>query len=165
MPEGLSRPLPQYLRTAQIMRRYGISDSTFYRWCHHDDPLRRFPKPRMVIGGRPIWMEADLIAFETARSTPEADPPAAFDLDATGPAYLNKADVARRYAMTKHGLQKLINHPDVTQRFPPPSLIMGNAPYWALVDLDRFDAEQEELSKHRQLQRPVRGRTRSTRSA
>lgn len=156
MAEGFSRPQVQYLRAAQIKTRFGISDSTFYRWVHHPDPLRRLPKPRLILGGRPVWVEADLVAFESARREPEAQP-VLFDLDARDPAYLNKTEVARRYVMTKRGLQNLINHPDQTQRFPPPSLIMGNIPYWSLLDLDRFDAEQEELSKQRDVTRPPKG--------
>lgn len=71
------------------------------------------------------------------------------------PRYLRKSEVAARYAMTTKSLTRLINHPDATRRFPPASIIMNATPFWSVDDLDRFDIEQIELSKHRSVKRPA----------
>jgi len=68
--------------------------------------------------------------------------------------YLSKQEVATRYSRTVNGITYLLNHRDITRRMPPPSLVMGNVPYWSVDDLDRFDVEQIELSKTRQIRRP-----------
>lgn len=74
-----------------------------------------------------------------------------FDFDGSGTVYLRKPEVAKRYTLTTRTLDRLMLHPDVSQRFPPPSLIMGRTPYWSVDALDRFDAEQEQLSRQREV--------------
>lgn len=64
MAEAFSRPQPQYVRASQIRRRYGMSKSTFYRLTRHPDPLIRFPRPRLILGTTPLWLEADVAAYE-----------------------------------------------------------------------------------------------------
>lgn len=71
--------------------------------------------------------------------------------DDQGPRYLRKTDVAARYAMSLQTLTRHLNHPDIEQRFPPPTLVVGLVGFWSVDDLDRFDAVQAEYSKHRKL--------------
>lgn len=65
--------------------------------------------------------------------------------------YLRKTEVASRYDMTPKSLDRLLHHMDPDQRFPPPALFMARTPYWLVTDLDRFDAEQIERSKGRDI--------------
>ena len=158
MSENFSRPQAQYLRAGQIRKRYGFSESTFYRLCHHDDPLVRFPKPRLILGSTPLWFEADVVAYEAARTQvsgtePQPETPK-FEFDRDGPTYLRKSEVARRYSLDRHTIERLMLHPDVALRFPSPSLVIGLVQYWSVNDLDRFDAEQEEVSRRREGRRP-----------
>jgi hypothetical protein len=77
------------------------------------------------------------------------------------PRYLRKTEVAARYARSITSITLLLNHPDATRRMPPASLIVGSTSFWSVDDLDRFDAEQMELSKHRTVVRhgpPFKGK-------
>jgi hypothetical protein len=65
--------------------------------------------------------------------------------------FFGKAEVALRYDMTVRHLNKLLQHPDPERRFPAPTLVVGLKPGWSEADLDRFDAEQAELSKRRSV--------------
>jgi hypothetical protein len=69
--------------------------------------------------------------------------------------YLRKTEVAHRYAMTTKSVTRLLNHPDAARRLPPATLVIGATPYWSVDDLDQFDVEQIELSRHRQVKRPA----------
>lgn len=62
----------RYLRASTIKQRYGFSTATFYRLRHHPNPLKRFPRPAMILGTYPLWAESDLIAYEKAHSTEPA---------------------------------------------------------------------------------------------
>lgn len=67
--------------------------------------------------------------------------------------YLSKQEVAERYDMSARALDRMLRHPDADQRLPPPSLYMDRVPYWSLLDLDRFEVQQIELSKTRMVRR------------
>jgi hypothetical protein len=69
------------------------------------------------------------------------------------PRYLTKSEMATRYATSLTTITSWLNHVDATQRLPPARLTVGSKAFWAVDDLDRFDAEQAELSKHREVRR------------
>jgi hypothetical protein len=68
--------------------------------------------------------------------------------------YFRKGEVARRYAMSIKSVTRLLNHPDATQRLPRPALVVNQTPYWSEPELERFELEQMELSKSREIKRP-----------
>lgn len=59
-------PSTRYLRGPSIIKRYGFSSRTFHRLRTHPDPLKRFPRPALILGSLPLWRESDLIAYEAA---------------------------------------------------------------------------------------------------
>lgn len=61
-------PAPQtrYLRAKSVMKRYDISALKLYRMRTHPDPLKRFPRPTMILGSFPLWSERDLDAYDAA---------------------------------------------------------------------------------------------------
>lgn len=61
-------PPIRYLRGPSVMKRYGFSRKTFYRLRTHPDPLKRFPRPALILGTLPLWRESDLIAYEAAHN-------------------------------------------------------------------------------------------------
>lgn len=67
--------------------------------------------------------------------------------------YLSKEEVAERYDMSPRALDRMLRHIDADQRLPPPSLYMQRLPYWSVLDLDRFEVRQIELSKSRAVRR------------
>jgi predicted DNA-binding transcriptional regulator AlpA len=66
MDDLLTRPPTQYVRAKSIRERLNISQSSFYRLCHHPDPLVRFPRPALILGSLPLWAESDIAAYVRA---------------------------------------------------------------------------------------------------
>lgn len=54
-----------YLTGPQVLKRYGISEMTLYRW--QKDELLAFPKP-MIIRRRKFFREEELTAWERRRA-------------------------------------------------------------------------------------------------
>jgi predicted DNA-binding transcriptional regulator AlpA len=65
--EPYSRPMTQYVRSATIRERYKLSATQFYKLRNHANPLKRFPRPTMILGDMPLWSEDALTAWEAAQ--------------------------------------------------------------------------------------------------
>ncbi len=57
-----------FLSAADVMRRFGISSTTLWRWLR----TGRFPKPRYTPGGHRRWANADLERWAAALPTDRA---------------------------------------------------------------------------------------------
>jgi predicted DNA-binding transcriptional regulator AlpA len=51
----------QFLTIDEIMKRYGISHATVWRWVKHN---KHFPAPVKLSPGTSRWLESELIEFE-----------------------------------------------------------------------------------------------------
>ncbi len=61
--DGRAEPRPVYLRRPAVKARYGIGDSTLYRWIRDG----RFPPP-VQLGPQAVgWRVSDLEAWERSR--------------------------------------------------------------------------------------------------
>lgn len=54
-----------FLSSAQLMKRYGISEMTLYRW--QKDEKLAFPRP-MVVNKRKFFSEDEITAWERERA-------------------------------------------------------------------------------------------------
>ena len=95
------------------------------------------------------------ILMAEPKSEPEPEPTTPSEQDQRLDKYMTRKDVLRRFHISSSGLHLFRTHADPDRRFPPPTLIMGQTPLWAIDVVEAFDNRQRELSKERRVRQPV----------
>lgn len=67
MSDLYARPMTQYVRSAMIRARYRLTPTQFYKLRNHANPLKRFPRPTLILGDLPLWSEDVITAWEAAQ--------------------------------------------------------------------------------------------------
>lgn len=54
----------EYLTRRDLLQRYKFSSATFHRLRHNPDSDIRFPTPALIMGQTPLWLIADVDAYD-----------------------------------------------------------------------------------------------------